>query len=92
MMIKVAHNQSLFDIAIIYTGNAFNAIDIAYHNNISVTDNVGGMEIALPSELEINKRIVNHYKNKALNPATSIEDYALSGTTIFDQTFDQTFE
>ena len=87
-MIKVAHNQSLFDIAIMHTGNAFNAIDIAYYNNISVTDNVEGQQINLPPELTINKRIVKHYENKALNPATSTH----VTVPVFDITFDQTFE
>jgi hypothetical protein len=88
MKIKVAHNQSLFDIAIMHTGNAFNAIDIAYYNNISVTDNVEGQEINLPAALKINKRIVQHYENKALNPATIIHE----SENVFDITFDQTFE
>lgn len=70
MKIKIEYGQSLFDIALIYTGNAHNAVYIACYNNISLTSNLEGIQIYLPPGMETSKRVVTRYKNKKLNPAT----------------------
>ena len=67
----VLDGQSLVDIATQYCGSADAAYDIALLNGLTVTDDLTpGLELKLPSV--VNKKIADYYKNKGLQPATSI--------------------
>jgi hypothetical protein len=67
----VLDGQNLIDIATQYCGSADAAFDIALLNGLSPTaDLTQGLELKLPSV--VNKKIAEYYKNKSLQPATSI--------------------
>jgi hypothetical protein len=86
---KVSQGQSVIDIAIKGCGAVEDAIGVAIANSISVTDDLAnGQELAIPDPS--NKAVVNYYTNKNVNPATQVN--TPEGTTIFDDTFDETFE
>ena len=86
---KVAQGQTLIDIAIQECGSAESAIDIAVANGISVTDELTpGTELIIPSIK--SKAVVDYYDNHGIKAATQITE--MPGTTIFDETFDETFE
>ncbi|MDY0324195.1 MAG: hypothetical protein RBR24_09330 [Candidatus Carbobacillus sp.] len=69
MTIKVKQGQSVFDIALISTGIALNAFEIAFKNNISVTADAEGIELVIPNELGRNDEIVS-VLNRNFQPAT----------------------
>jgi hypothetical protein len=72
-MITVLQGQSLFDIAIQYTGNEKAAIDIARANRLDVTDELtAGMSIIIPDGIEKNRAIVDYYLAERIAPATGI--------------------
>ncbi|MDR1370947.1 MAG: LysM peptidoglycan-binding domain-containing protein [Dysgonamonadaceae bacterium] len=74
MEIKALEGQSLFDIAIQYTGESKTAIDIAKANGMDVTDTLSvGMLIIVPDDVVKNKKIVNYYSVKKITPATAVK-------------------
>jgi hypothetical protein len=81
------YNQTFFDIAVIATGDASNAYQIAVLNNMSVTDIIPeGTELFF--DFISNQSIVD-YIQKSGFPAT---EYIEEQFRIFDETFDLTFE
>lgn len=81
------YNQTFFDIALIATGDAADAYQIAVFNNMSVTDIIPeGTELLY--DFISNQSIVD-YIQKVGSPAT---EYIEEQFRIFDETFDLTFE
>lgn len=71
--ITVLSGQSLFDIAIQYTGDVANAFAIALLNQISVTDNLSTQKLVLiPDSLIKATREIKYLKNEGVIPATAI--------------------
>lgn len=71
--IQVLSRQSLFDIAIQYTGNVLNAFEIALANNIAVTDALFvSQELVIPDSVSISKKEVNYLIGQVIIPATAI--------------------
>lgn len=74
MKVKVLHNQSLFDIAIMYFGTANAVFEIALLNNISVTEVLhAGLELLLPNTDYGFNEVVNYYRSNRIAPATEID-------------------
>lgn len=73
LKIKVANNQSLFDIAIKLTGSCTNAIAIARHNQLELTSKLeAGSTIDIPESLDNNKEIQEYYSANNICPATGL--------------------
>jgi hypothetical protein len=71
--ITVLSGQSLFDIAIQYTGDVANAFAIALLNQISVTDNLSTQNLVLiPDSLITATREIKYLKSVGVIPATAI--------------------
>jgi hypothetical protein len=68
-------NQSLFDLSIKNYGTVDAVVLLAFHNNMSITEELTpGQVIEIP-ELEVmRRRIVDYYKRKEINPATAITE------------------
>ena len=86
---KVSQGQSLIDIAIQECGSAEAAIQIAVENGLSVTDDLATGTILIVPEAS-NKAVAAYYAAHSIKPATQVAETA--GTTVFDETFDETFE
>lgn len=72
MEITILHNQSLFDIAIQHTADVTNAFLIAVANGICVTDYLSpGTGLIIPTNVVIDKDILNYYNAKGIQPATA---------------------
>lgn len=81
-MVKALHNQSLFDIAILYFGTVAAVFDIAFLNNISVTEVlVPGQNIQLPNKDYGTNQVAAYFDNNGILPATAISDFDLEQTT-----------
>jgi hypothetical protein len=73
--IKVLMAQTLLDIAIQYYGDVTCAIDIALHNNISLTsDLTTGQELELPAVVTQGKAVSNlrEIKKQNIQPAGAL--------------------
>lgn len=71
----VFENQSLFDIAIVLTGNPLNAFWIAKDNGLVMSEKVpAGVELIIHEGLNNNKSIQKYYKINNLIPATSLSE------------------
>ena len=81
---KLLDLQTIIDIAVMSTGDAAQAVDIAINNNISITDQVSELNVQ-----PVDNIITQHYKRNNFAPAT---DYTEETYKIFDYTFDETFE
>ena len=69
MEVKVG--QSLLDIALQETGNADNALLIAFANNISATNKLtAGDILSIPDNIEKNMDVLEVYQEKYVSPAT----------------------
>lgn len=72
MEVIVLNGQSIFDIAVQYTGESYTAYDIAKANNMSVTDELEtGQHIVVPESLVVNQQIVDYYTGNDIKPATA---------------------
>ena len=67
----VRDGQTLFDIAIQELGSTEAAFDLAMTNGLSLTDDLIPVQELELSEI-VDSNISNYYKNKGINPATSI--------------------
>jgi hypothetical protein len=65
--------QSIFDCALMVCGITESAYDIALAAGVSVTDNVEGMELAVPEGVEKNKKVVEYYSINSIAPATNLD-------------------
>lgn len=70
MEITAQNNQSLFDIALMVSGSADAAYDIALENGISVTDKLTSGQVLKFSGVPENKRAVDFYTINNIKPAT----------------------
>nr|DAQ43583.1 MAG TPA: hypothetical protein [Caudoviricetes sp.] len=70
MKIFPENNQSFLDIALIYTGDAGMAYEIAVENNMDIdTPLSAGMELTWTGEV-VDRRIVDNYRVYNRKPAT----------------------
>ncbi len=73
MIATVLYKQSLLDVVLQLTGSVNSLVEVAHHNNISVTDDlVPGQKISFPEKVEIDEDILNYYKAKKVQPATAM--------------------
>ena len=73
--IQILHNQSILDIAIQHTGSVFNAFAIATANDMAVSETlIAGTSILIPDNVLNDESILNYYKAKEIQPATSLTD------------------
>ncbi|AOW09526.1 hypothetical protein [Flavobacterium gilvum] len=71
--ITVLSGQSLFDIAIQYTGAVINAYTIAFANGKSITDSLTvGEMIVIPDGLTIAKKELDYLTTSEILPASDI--------------------
>ncbi len=90
---KALARQTWLDIALILTGDADMAYEIAKENNMSVSDMpTVGQEIRYSGSV-VNRQVFDYYASRDIVPATCITtDDDESDVKIFDYTFDFTFE
>ena len=70
MKILPENNQSFLDIALIYTGDADMAYEIAVENNMDIGDPLGaGAELTWSGEVA-DRKIVDNYRAYNRKPAT----------------------
>ena len=74
MEITVRNNQSLFDIALMVSGSAEAAFDIALENNLSITDALTAGQVLKFTGKPINKRVVDYYATNNVRPATDYNE------------------
>jgi hypothetical protein len=74
MEITAQNNQSLFDIALIVSGSAEAAFDIALENDISITDDLRPGHILQFTGTPANKRVVDYYAVNHIRPATGYNE------------------
>lgn len=93
MMTTIAAvGQTLIDIALVLTGDADMAYDIAKENGMNVSDMpTPGVEITYSGNA-VNKQVFDYYASHGINPATGVTDKEETAFKIFDYTFDFTFE
>ena len=89
MKITVLNNQSLLDIAIMVSGSAEAAYNIALENGISITDDLMPGQVFQFTGTVMNKRVVDYCSANNIKPATG---YKEENYRFFDETFDYTFE
>ncbi len=88
---KALVRQTWLDIALILTGDADMAYEIAKENGLSVSDMpVVGQEIKYSGGV-VNRQVFDYYSKRGIKPATVITDED-NDIKIFDYTFDFTFE
>ena len=73
MKIKVKRGQCLLDIALYYTGSVLSVYAIAQANNIAISDDISGMELEIPDDVDTEKKVINKFVSYKVNPATAIE-------------------
>lgn len=87
-----AVGQTFIDIALVLTGDADMAYDIAKENGMNVSDMPTlGVEITYSGNA-VNKQVCDYYVSHGINPATGVTDKEETAFKIFDYTFDFTFE
>lgn len=89
--ITVAANQTLLDIALILTGDADMAYEIAKENGLLVSDRITPGDVIKYSGSVVSQPIVDYYTANNVRPATGIDDDN-TANKIFDFTFDFSFE
>jgi hypothetical protein len=71
--IKVLSLQSFLDLSIQYTGNVYNAFEIALANNKSVTDSLTvGETLIIPNGLTKSNKELQYFAARNLLPATAM--------------------
>jgi hypothetical protein len=72
MTVKAADRQTWYDLAIQYTGYAWNAVAIAAANGWSPeTDLKVGQAVEIPDTLPVNRAVVEYYRANRIAPATA---------------------
>ena len=91
MEIIAQNNQSILDIALQVSGSAEDAFDLAFENDLSVTEDLmsGHILSVIPVT---NRRVVDYYQSNSIFPATATMTDTTEFNGIFDITFDTTFE
>jgi len=75
---KVLAGQSIFDMAIQHSGDVEAAFDLAFANDISITDERFVGEELLNIDVA-NRANFNYYSRRNLKPATGLTDFQFSG-------------
>lgn len=70
MKIEIKQNQSIWDIAVQYTGDSGNALSILFKNDKKNSTLMIGEELVIPSEL-ISKRHIEFFQDKNIGTAHS---------------------
>jgi len=70
MKITVLNNQSMLDIAIMVSGSAEAAYNIALENGISITDDLTPGQVLVFEGNPTNRRVVEYYAANGIKPAT----------------------
>lgn len=91
MEIIAKKGQSLFDIAILLTGSASAAYEIAVENNLQIDSEINAGTILEYSGEIIDQDTIDYYKLNNVNPATQLTDDE-AHIRIFDYTFEEIFE
>ena len=84
--------QTFLDIALILTGSADAAYEIARENGFDVSDKIPAGRLLGYTGKVISQPIADYYSAGNIHPATSGEDDNANIDKIFDFTFDSTFE
>lgn len=92
MTIITAAGQTFLDIALILTGSADAAYEIAKENGLDISDKIPAGRLLLYTGKVISQPIAEYYSAGNIHPATSGEDDNADIDKIFDFTFDSTFE
>jgi hypothetical protein len=92
MTIITAAGQTFLDIALILTGSADAAYEIAKENGFDISDKIPAGRLLLYTDKVISQPIAEYYSAGNIHPATSGEDDNADIDKIFDFTFDSTFE
>jgi hypothetical protein len=79
MEITAQNNQSLFDIALMVSGSAEAAFDIALENGMSITDTLTQGQVLQYSGTPINKKVVEYYVINDIKPATDYHEDGFVG-------------
>lgn len=88
-MSKIRPGQTIFDTAVIETGDVLKAFEIAFKNGLNVSDDLGGSIVAIAADdVDPTNTILKTYNRNKYEPATSNPDVA----GIFDITFEKSFE
>lgn len=73
MVATVLYKQSLLDVVLQLTGSISSLVEVAHHNNISITDDlVPGQKINIPRDVVVDNEIRNYYTAKEIKPATGM--------------------
>ena len=72
MEITAQNNQSLFDIALMVSGSAETAYDIALENDISITGDLPEGQVLKFTGTPVNKKVVDYYAINEIKPATGL--------------------
>ena len=88
----ILKNQTPLDIALILTGSADNAYEIAKESEIDMSNMLKtGEQIYYNGEIT-DKRVFEYYAARGIRPATGIDTLYSGAIKIFDSTFAFTFE
>ncbi len=69
--VRIATNQSLFDISVQQCGGIEAVFEIAERNGLSITDKlIAGSTIEISEDTMIDKTIIDYYQMKGIKPAT----------------------
>lgn len=75
MKITVKHSQSVFDVSIQEYGTVEAALEIAFANDVSLTEElIAGDELELPEFENTNPEIMAYYNKHQIKPATALSD------------------
>ena len=78
--VRIAANQSLFDISIQQCGGIEAVFEIAEQNGLSITDRlIAGSTIEISEDTMIDKTIIDYYQMKGIKPATDVTASAMDG-------------
>lgn len=87
----VLARQTWLDIALIMTGDADMAYEVAKENGMDISDMpTAGMKIQYSGGV-VNREVFDYYAKRVIRPATAVAEEA-EEYKIFDYTFDFTFE
>ena len=86
-VIKVRNKQTLYDLSLEYFGSTDYAFEIAFKNNISITQQLFADDVLLMPEIEKNNTVLQYFKARNIIPATGqtirkvkyLFDYELPG-------------
>ena len=87
MIVKASKGQTIFDIAVIYSGIAEAAYGIAYDNGLSVSEELSDGQFLRQTQVPYDKKVIEFFSGQLSLPATG----GVLPDVVFDFTFDNTF-